>query len=71
MPVTTDMAMVGGCEMWGFPKEIVNILFPAPEDGDFDYNPRLVKTEVAIRPRLSQMADVEVKLKSSDTDPWV
>ena len=126
MPVTTDMAMVGGREMWGFPKKIANILFtknnsdidgwverhnirffevkaaltteaadkavldfydevginasvrtnynfkcfPAPEGGAFDYNPRLVKTEVDIRPSSSQMVEVEVKLNSSDTDPW-
>lgn len=126
MPVTTDMAMVGGREMWGFPKKIANILFtknnsdidgwverhdvrffevkavlmnesddkgvldfydklgikaserttynfkyfPAPEGGTFDYNPRLVKTEVDLRPSSTQMVEVDVKLTVSNTDPW-
>lgn len=126
MPVTTDMAMVGGREMLGFPKKIGDIsliknnsnidgwverhnirffevkatltnesdnkavldfndelginasvrtaynfkYFPAPEGGAFDYNPRLVKTETVIRPKFRQMAEVEVKFNSSNTDPW-
>ena len=129
MPVTSDMAMAGGREMFGFPKKIADIhfkkdgesisgwterrgirfmevkakmtgrfndaqaqeallntansddgsmraisfnykYFPAPEGGAFDYDPRLVRQETILMPKLIEFGEAEIILKASDYDPW-
>jgi acetoacetate decarboxylase len=130
MPVTNDMAMAGGREIFGFPKKIADIHFkrdgesvegwterrgfrfmgvrakltgkfndeqaresfmaagmdkdgtlkgisynfkhfPAPEGGTFDYNPRLIRQETILRPKVMQFGEAEIILKESAYDPWV
>jgi len=44
--------------------------FPAPDSDVFDYNPRLVREKVILRPSLVKWGEAEVKLSSSDYDPW-
>jgi acetoacetate decarboxylase len=44
--------------------------FPAPDEGVFDYNPRLVRERVILRPSLAKWGEAEVKLSPSDYDPW-
>ena len=128
MPVTNDMAMAGGREVYGFPKKIANINmtkdedvvsgwterrgvrfmelkakltgsfndvtaqekimsmasadgkirgisynfkhFPAPEGSAFDYNPRLVRQETVLGPKLLQLGEASVTLVPSEYDPW-
>ena len=129
MPVTNDMAMAGGREMFGFPKKIADIhlkrdgevisgwterrgirfmevkakmtgkfndaqaqeailnmaksddgtmrgisfnykYFPAPEGGAFDYDPRLVRQETILRPKVIEFGEAEIILNASDYDPW-
>ena len=126
MPVTDDMALILGREVFGYPKKLANIslerkgqevkgwterrgtrflevrakltgtfndeaaqkimlenmgteldivvynfkYFPSPEGTGFDYNPRLVKEVVQIRPTSLQMGEAELVLQSSDHDPW-
>lgn len=126
MPVTDDMALVAGREVFGYPKKMANIHFklekrevegwverhgerffevqakltgklnvedaleifmerigtepvivvfnfkhfPAPEGDGFDYNPRLIREEITMKPKTMKMGQVEIKLKSSENDPW-
>lgn len=126
MPVTDDMALILGREVFGYPKKLANIsleregqevkgwterrgtrflevrakltgtfndeaaqkmmlenmgtepdlvvfnfkYFPSPERTGFDYNPRLVKEVVQIRPTSLQMGEAELVLHPSDHDPW-
>jgi acetoacetate decarboxylase len=128
MPVTSDMAMAGGREVYGYPKKIAKIElnrdgqnvegwaerhgirfldvrakltgkfnvegaqnvfseilsangdssivafnfkhFPAPEGGQFDFAPRLVREEVEFRPYLIEGGEAEVVLNDSVFDPW-
>jgi acetoacetate decarboxylase len=124
MPVTSDMALIGGREMFGFPKKIglidikrqgqevhgwterhdfrfldvwasltgafnvpevqdlftqasdSNVViynfkyFPAPDGQGFDYNPRLMREEVAFRPSSIEAGEAKLSLQSSQTDPW-
>jgi acetoacetate decarboxylase len=124
MPVTSDMALIGGREMFGYPKKIGQIdikrqgqevhgwterhdfrfldvranltgtfnvpevqdffaqvpdtnfvmynfkYFPAPDGQGFDYNPRLMREEVAIRPNSIEAGEARVSLQSSQADPW-
>ncbi len=129
MPVTDDRAMIGGREIFGFPKKIANVhlerhgkdvyayserlgtknievkakltgkfndpetpkiikelellpgrkkntinfnfkYFPAPNKVGFDYKPKLVKQETAVRPISMEMGEAEIKLNSTDHDPW-
>lgn len=126
MPVTDDMALILGREVFGYPKKLANIslerkgqevkgwterrgtrflevrakltgtfndeaaqkimlenmgteldlvvynfkYFPSPERTGFDYNPRLVKEVVQLRPTSLQMGEAELVLQSSDDDPW-
>jgi len=130
MPVTNDMALVAGREVFGFPKKIANIHFkrekrfvegwverhgtrffevkaklngrpnasdfiqlfteqtggnvgndipfisynykhfPSPDGVFFDYKPRLVKQETILRPTELKLGNVELTLKSSNSDPW-
>ena len=126
MPVTDDMALILGREVFGYPKKLANIslerkgqevegwterrgtrflevrakltgtfndeaaqkmmlenmgteldlvvynfkYFPCPERTGFDYNPRLVKEVVQIRPTSLQMGEAELVLQPSDHDPW-
>ena len=44
--------------------------FPAPDEGAFDYNPRLVRERVILRPSLANWGEAEVKQSPSDYDPW-
>jgi len=44
--------------------------FLAPDEGVFDYNPRLVRERVILRPSLAKWGEAEVKLSPSDYDPW-
>jgi len=44
--------------------------FLSPEESAFDYNPRLVRGKVIFRPSLVKWGEAEVKLSSSDYDPW-
>ncbi len=126
MPVTDDMALILGREVFGYPKKIGQIhfkrsgqdvtgwterhgtrflemkakltgtfnvkevqdlvtavlrsganavvfnfkYFPAPEGRGFDYNPRLIREEIVIRPSTIVMGEAELVLKSSEYDPW-
>lgn len=126
MPVTDDMALILGREIFGYPKKIGQIhlqrsgenvegwterhgvrfldikarltgkfkdeytqkvmasvlqppmdpiiynfkYFPAPERVGYDYNPRLVKGVVNIRPKQVEIGEAEITLRSSDHDPW-
>ena len=126
MPVTNDMALILGREVFGYPKKIGKInlkrngdqvegwterrnvrfleikakltgtfsdeaaqelilkniesspdlviynfkYFPAPEGGGFDYNPRLIREVVELRPKHMEMGEAEIVLRSSDHDPW-
>ena len=126
MPVTDDMAMAGGREVYGYPKKIGNIQFsrsgedvegwterhgvrffelrakltgkfnvedaqniftevfgakanvlvynfkhfPSPGGEGFDYNPRLIREEVEVRPKSVELGEVEIVLEPSDHDPW-
>ena len=44
--------------------------FPAPEGGTFDYDPRLVRQETILKPKVIEFGEAEIILKSSDYDPW-
>ena len=44
--------------------------FLAPDEGLFDYNPRLVREKVILRPSVAKWGEAEVKLSPSDYDPW-
>ena len=44
--------------------------FPSPDDGVFDYNPRLIQEPVIFRPESIEWAEVEMKLTPSKFDPW-
>ena len=129
MPVTDDRAMIGGREIFGFPKKIANVqlkredsevlayserlsvknievkaslggkfndpdtpkiikeldllpgrrkntvnynfkYFPAPNKNGFDYNPWLVKQQTSVQPKSLEMGIADVKLTSTDHDPW-
>jgi len=129
MPVTDDRAMIGGREIFGFPKKIANVTlerkdnsvhayserlgvknieikaeltgkfndletpkiikelgllpgrrkntinynfkyFPAPNKEGFDYDPWLVKQQTSVQPKSLEMGFAEVKLNSTDHDPW-
>lgn len=57
----------------GRKKNTVNYnfkFFPAADKVGFDYNPRLVKQETAVRPISMEMGEVEIALNSTDHDPW-
>lgn len=130
MPVTNDIAMAGGREMFGFPKKMADIhfekkdkmvsgwtarrgvrfmevsanltgrfnvpeaedllirktdyeedaikgisynfkYFPAPEPGAFDYDPRLVKQETVMKPKVMTLGEAEITFTASDYDPWI
>ncbi|MGA2367548.1 MAG: acetoacetate decarboxylase family protein [Dehalococcoidia bacterium] len=125
MPVTGDLAMAGGREVFGYPKKIANIQlkrtgstmegslerhglcffklrvkltgtpnnsefvdivlnssseegtvsynvkhFFASDGSGFDYNPRLIRERVVLRPKLAELGEAEVELGHSDYDPW-
>jgi len=128
MPVTDDMALIGGREVFGFPKKIADIsmkrdgekvegwterhgirffeirarltgkfneevlqqmmmermaspagmdqviynfkYFPGPEATGFDYNPRLIREVVEMRPKSMEMGEAELIFRPSDQDPW-
>ncbi len=44
--------------------------FPSPERSGFDYNPRLVRQVVQFNPNKIEMGEAELKLQSSEHDPW-
>jgi acetoacetate decarboxylase len=44
--------------------------FLAPDSDAFDYNPRLAREKVILRPSLVKWGKAEVKLSPSDYDPW-
>ena len=44
--------------------------FPSPDGEYFDYQPRLVKQETVLRPTELKLGNVEIRLKSSESDPW-
>ena len=44
--------------------------FLAPGSDIFDYKPRLVRERVILSPSLVEWGEAEVKLSSSDYDPW-
>jgi len=44
--------------------------FFAPDGGGFDYNPRLVRERVILRPGVVEWGEAEVVLSPSDYDPW-
>lgn len=129
MPVTSDMAMAGGREVFGFPKKMAEIhferqgdvvsgwtrrrdirfmevkatlngrpndpraleiltrgageeegvikgiaynfkYFPGPETGTMDYDPRLVKQETILRPKIMEIGEGEIHFNPSAYDPW-
>lgn len=44
--------------------------FLAPDGKGFDYNPRLVRERVIMRPSIAEFGEVEVTMSPSDYDPW-
>jgi acetoacetate decarboxylase len=44
--------------------------FLAPDEDLFEYNPRLVREKVILRPSVVKWGEAEVKLSPSDYDPW-
>ncbi|MHA1679471.1 MAG: acetoacetate decarboxylase family protein [Promethearchaeota archaeon] len=44
--------------------------FPSADKTGFDYKPRLVKQLTTVKPKNFEMGSVEIKLTSSDHDPW-
>ena len=125
MPVTGDLAMAGGREVFGYPKKIANIQlkrngntiegslerhgliffklrakltgtpntsefadiflnltaeegpvqynvkhFFASDGSGFDYNPRLIREKVTMRPKVAELGIAEVEMTHSDYDPW-
>lgn len=128
MPVTNDIAMAGGREVFGFPKKMADIHFkkegkavngwterrgvrfmevnatltgqpndpgaltllqnetddegtirgvsynfkhfPGPEPSTLDYDPRLVKQDTLLKPKVLEIGEAEIILKHSDYDPW-
>ncbi|MFX1446449.1 MAG: acetoacetate decarboxylase family protein [Promethearchaeota archaeon] len=44
--------------------------FPSPDLKGFDYKPRLIKQEVVIKPIELKMGQIEMKLSSTESDPW-
>jgi acetoacetate decarboxylase len=126
MPVTDDMAMILGREVFGYPKKMADIhlkrdgekvegwterhstclfevkakltgrfndeaaqklimermasnmdlvvynfkYFPAPGREGFDYNPRLIREVVQMRPNSVEMGSAELLFRSSDHDHW-
>ena len=124
MPVTNDMALIGGREVFGYPKKIAQIYlkregdrvhgwterhdvrflevrvkltgsfnipevqpfftetsdpnvimynfkyFPSPDGEGFDYNPRLIREIVKVRPDSLAAGEAEIELASSPSDPW-
>lgn len=125
MPVTGDLAMAGGREVFGYPKKMANISlkrkgstvegslerhglcffrlrvkltgapnssefadtivdlasdegavsynvkhFFAPDGSGFDYNPRLIREHVIMRPKVTELGEAEVGLLHSDYDSW-
>jgi len=128
MPVTNDIALILGREMFGYPKKIANIsfnrreksmkgvterhgvrffevnaqmtgklnaedapgilaqvfsigpsavvttfnfkYFPAPEGNGFDFPPRLIREEVEFRPKVVEIGEAEILLRTSKYDPW-
>jgi acetoacetate decarboxylase len=126
MPVTNDMALILGREVFGYPKKMADIYikrdgeqvegwterhntrffevrakltgrfndeaaqkmimerlasninvvvynfkyFPAPGKEGFDYNPRLVREVVEMRPKAIEMGSAELVFRSSDHDLW-
>ena len=44
--------------------------FPAPGRDGFDYNPRLIRELVELRPNSMEIGEGELVLRSSDYDPW-
>jgi acetoacetate decarboxylase len=128
MPVTNDIALILGREMFGYPKKIANIsfnrreksikgvtdrhgvqffevnaqmtgklnaedapgilaqvfsigpssvvttfnfkYFPAPEGNGFDFPPRLIREEVEFRPKVIEIGEAEIILRTSKYDPW-
>jgi Acetoacetate decarboxylase (ADC) len=128
MPVTSDMALILGREVFGYPKKIANIYmnrdggkvegwterhgarffevsarltgkfneevlqqmmmermssptsmdwvvynfkyFPGPERTGFDYNPRLIREVVQMRPKSMEIGEAELTFRSSEHDFW-
>lgn len=128
MPVTDDMALIGGREVFGYPKKMANIYlnregekvegwterhgsrffevrarltgkfnedalqqimmermsspagmdqiiynfkyFPGPAITGFDYNPRLIREVVELRPKSMEMGEAELIFRPSEQDPW-
>lgn len=44
--------------------------FFAPDGSGFDYNPRLIRERVILRPNAAELGEAEVVLSPSDHDPW-
>jgi acetoacetate decarboxylase len=44
--------------------------FLASDGSGFDYNPRLIRERVILRPKLAELGEAEVELSHSDCDPW-
>lgn len=44
--------------------------FPAPDEGVFDYDPRLIQEPVEFKPESIERAEVDIKLTYSEYDPW-
>ena len=43
---------------------------PEPDRSGFEYNPRLVKLIVSLRPETIEVGDAAITLRASDYDPW-
>ncbi|MFX1274249.1 MAG: acetoacetate decarboxylase family protein [Promethearchaeota archaeon] len=44
--------------------------FPSPTGDGYDYNPRLIRTEVGIKPNQFKLGQAEIKLGATESDPW-
>ena len=44
--------------------------FFASDGSGFDYNPRLIRERVVLRPKSAELGEAEVELGHSDYDPW-
>lgn len=62
--IVTAQVADGGTIIYNFKH------FFAPDGSGFDYNPRLVRERVILRPSVAEIGEAEVVLSPSDYDPW-
>ena len=58
---------------WAVEEGVISYNFKhffAPDGSGFDYNPRLIRERVILRPHTVELGKAEVVLSPSDYDPW-